>query len=85
MQTSPEWALMPAVRDERLYRIPAGVFFVDKGTSHALYYYWLAKQLHPHLFEDVDLIEKFKYYYKTFYDYDLSTEETEKILAGWVT
>ena len=38
----------------------------------------LAKQLHPHLFGDVDLIEKFKYYYKTFYDYDLSTEETEK-------
>jgi iron complex transport system substrate-binding protein len=84
LQTSLDWAPMPAVQNNRLYRIPAGVFFIDKGTCRALYFYWLAKQLQPDLFEDVDLIKEFKYYYKTFYDYDLSTEEAEKVLDGWV-
>jgi len=84
LKTNADWATLPAVKNNRLYRIPAGVFFLDKGTSQPLYYYWLAKQLHPDLFQDVDLIKEMKYYYKTFYDYDLKTEEAEKVLAGWV-
>ncbi len=83
LKSSADWASLPAVKNDRLYRIPAGVFFLDKGTSRTVYYYWLAKQLHPDLFEDVDLIKELKYYFKTFYDYELTTEEGEKVLAGW--
>lgn len=84
LTTNPDWSSMPAVKGNRIYRIPAGVFFIDKGTGRPLYYYWLAKQLHPDLFQDVDLIKEMKYYYKTFYDYELSTAEAEKALAGWM-
>ncbi|MDD4803474.1 MAG: ABC transporter substrate-binding protein [Syntrophomonas sp.] len=84
LKTNADWATLRAVKDNRIYRIPAGVFFLDKGTSQPLYYYWLAKQLHPDLFKDIDLIKEMTYYYKTFYNYDLKTEEAEKVIAGWV-
>lgn len=84
LRTNPDWASLPAVKTNRLYRIPSGVFFLDKGTSQPLYYYWLAKQLHPALFPDVDLVKETIYYFKTFYGYDLSAAEAEKVLAGWV-
>jgi len=84
LKTNPDWSSMPAVKNNRLYRIPAGVFFIDKGTARPLCFYWLAKQLHPDLFQDVDLIKEAKYYYKTFYNYELSTAEAERLLAGWM-
>lgn len=84
LKTSADWASLPAVKNDRLYRIPAGVFFLDKGTSSPVYYYWLAKQLHPDLFADVDLVQELQYYFRTFYDYELSAEEAERVLAGWV-
>lgn len=84
LQTNPDWASLPAVKNGRIYRIPSGVFFIDKGSARPLYYYWLAKQLHPDLFGDIDLIKEMQYYYKTFYDYELSNEEAQKIQAGWV-
>jgi iron complex transport system substrate-binding protein len=84
LQTNPDWASMPAVKTKRIYRIPSGVFFIDKGTAIPLYFYWLAKQLHPDLFWDVDLIKEMQYYYKTFYNYELSTAEAEMVLTGWM-
>jgi iron complex transport system substrate-binding protein len=84
LKSNPDWAPLPAVKNDRIYRIPAGVFFLDKGSARPLYYYWLAKQLHPDKFQDVDLIKEMQYYYKTFYNYELSTAEAENVLAGWV-
>lgn len=84
LKKDADWASLPAVKNSRIYQIPAGVFFLDKGTTRPLYFYWLAKQLHPDLFQDIDMVKELKYYYKTFYGYDLSTEEAEKVLAGWV-
>ncbi len=84
LKTGGDWISLPAVKNDRIYRIPSGVFYLDKGTSRAVFYYWLAKELHPDLFRDVDLVEELKYYFTTFYDYDLSTEEAEKVIAGWV-
>ncbi|MEQ8176506.1 MAG: ABC transporter substrate-binding protein [Syntrophomonadaceae bacterium] len=84
LKKDADWASLPAVKNSRIYQIPAGVFFLDKGTTRPLYFYWLSKQLHPDLFQDIDMVKELKYYYKTFYGYDLSTEEAEKVLAGWV-
>ena len=83
LKTDADWADLPAVQNNRLYRNPAGVFFMDKASTRPVYYYWLAKQLHPEIFEDIDLITELKYYFKTFYNYDLRTTEAEKTLAGW--
>ncbi len=83
LKTKPLWAELPAVKSDRLYRNPAGVFFIDKGSSRAFYYLWVAKKLNPDLFSDINLVEELKYYYKIFYDYDLNTDEAKKVLAGW--
>lgn len=84
LKSNPDWAALPAVKNNRIYRIPAGVFFIDKGSARPLYYQWLAQQLHPDLFKDVDLTKEMQYYYKTFYNYELSAAEAQKVMAGWV-
>ena len=56
---------------------------MDKGTTTALMLLWTAKIVQPVLFKDVDLISEVQYYYKNFYDYNLSKEEAKKILDGW--
>ena len=82
--TDKNWETLSAVQKRQLYRIPSGVFFMDKGSTNALILLWTAKVLHPDLFEDINMIQELQYYYSTFYDYDLSAEEAQKILDGWV-
>jgi len=84
MYENKNWESLSAVKNKQLYRVPSGVFFMDKGSTNALLLLWLAKVIHPDLFADIDMIEELQYYYSTFYDYDLSEEEAQKILEGWV-
>ena len=77
------WASLQAVSNRRLYRIPAGVFFMDKGTTTTLMLLWLATVIQPELFEDINMVEEVKYYYREFYSYELSDEEARKVLEGW--
>jgi iron complex transport system substrate-binding protein len=84
LKTSPEYASLPAVKNNRLLRIPAGVFFMDKGTSSPVYTLWLAQKLHPDLFKDVDMVKETKYYFTSFYGYNLTDAEAQKVLDGWV-
>ena len=77
------WASLQAVKNRQLHRIPAGVFFLDKGTTTTLMLLWLANVLQPELFTDINIEEEIKYYYREFYSYDLSDEEARKVLNGW--
>jgi len=77
------WASLQAVKNRRLYRIPAGVFFMDKGTTTTLMLLWLATVIQPELFADINMVEEIKYYYREFYYYNLSDEEARKVLEGW--
>ncbi len=77
------WASLSAVKNKQLYRIPAGIFFMDKGTTSTLMLLWLSTILQPELFSDIDMIEEVKYYYQEFYEYELTDEQAQKILDGW--
>lgn len=79
-----KWSTLSAVKNEQLYRIPAGVFFLDKGSTTSLLVLWMAKILHPDLFEDVDILEEVKYYYQEFYEYELTDEQAQNVINGWV-
>jgi len=72
-----------AVQGKQLYRIPAGVFFMDKGTTTTLMLLWLATIVQPELFSDINVIEEIKYYYQEFYEYTLTDEQAQKVLDGW--
>jgi iron complex transport system substrate-binding protein len=78
-----KWASLRAVKNRQLHRIPAGVFFMDKGATTTLMLLWLATIIQPEIFADINMVEEIKYYYREFYSYDLSDEEARKVLQGW--
>ena len=79
-----KWATLKAVENQQLYRIPSGVFFLDKGSTTTLLVMWMATFMHPELFGDIDMMEEIKYYYSEFYEYDLTDEQARMVIEGWV-
>ena len=79
-----KWSTLSAVQNQQLHRIPAGVFFLDKGSTTTLLVLWMATILQPERFSDIDMVEEVKYYYSEFYEYDLSDEEAQNVINGWV-
>jgi len=79
-----KWSSLKAVQNQELHRIPSGVFFLDKGTTTTLLVMWMASFMHPELFSDLDMVEEIKYYYKEFYEYDLTDEQARMVMDGWV-
>ena len=79
-----QWSTLSAVQNQQLHRIPAGVFFLDKGSTTTLLVLWMATILQPELFSDIDMVEEVKYYYSEFYEYDLTDEEAQNVINGWV-
>ncbi len=83
LKESSKWASLQAVQSKELHRIPAGVFFMDKGTTTTLMLIWLATVIQPELFSDINLIEEIQYYFREFYEYELTDDQAQKILDGW--
>lgn len=79
-----KWATLKAVENQQLYRIPSGVFFLDKGSTTTLLVMWMASFMHPELFSDVDMIEEIKYYYNEFYEFELTDDQARMVIEGWV-
>ena len=79
-----KWSTLSAVQNQQLHRIPAGVFFLDNGSTTTLLVLWMATILQPELFSDIDMVEEVKYYYSEFYEYDLTDEEAQNVINGWV-
>lgn len=78
-----QWASLSAVKNQELHRIPAGVFFLDKGSTTSLMVLWMATVIQPELFTDVSVAEEIQYYYKEFYEYDLTLDEAQQVVDGW--
>lgn len=79
-----KWSTLSAVQNKELHRIPAGVFFLDKGSTTTLLVLWMATFLQPELFSDIDMIEEVKYYYSEFYEFELTDEQAQNVIDGWV-
>ena len=79
-----KWSTLSAVQNQQLHRIPAGVFFLDKGSTTTLLVLWMATILQPELFADIDMVEEVKYYYSEFYEFDLTDEQAQNVINGWV-
>jgi iron complex transport system substrate-binding protein len=76
-----KWATVKAVRNNRIYVNPRGMFWWCRETSEeALQFLWLAKTLYPDYFQSIDMKKETKYFYKTFYGYDLTESEIHSIL-----
>lgn len=78
-----KWASLKAVQNENLHRIPAGVFFLDKGSTTPLMTLWMATVIQPELFSDINIAEEVQHYYSEFYEYELTIEEAQQVVDGW--
>lgn len=64
------------VKNNKVYSCPIGAFWWDRPSPESpLGFMWLAKTLYPEYTESIDLREETKYFYKEFYDYELSDDE----------
>lgn len=80
--SSPEWQVLDAVREGRIYRIPDEPYpFIDSppATNRIIGIYWLGALLYPELYP-VDIVEKTMEYYALYYNHPLTESEAEKIL-----
>ncbi len=76
-----KYQAIAAVQNDAIYLTPSGVFYWDMGLQKILLVMQMAKTLHPDLFEDLDLATETMDFYSRFFNYDLSREDAEKILA----
>ncbi len=77
------WAGVKAVMDGRVYHNPMGVFLWDRySTEFALQLQWASKLMAPQLFQDVDMVQQTKDFYRRFFHYELSDGDARLILAA---
>ncbi|PRR79833.1 ABC transporter substrate-binding protein [Clostridium luticellarii] len=81
LYSNPQWSQVNAIKNKKVYINPTGVFLWDRyGMESALQFQWLAKLLHPDKFQDLDMVKETQNFYKKFLNYDLTSDEANKIL-----
>jgi iron complex transport system substrate-binding protein len=84
LRTDPRWQPIQAVRNNKVYMQPSGVFIFDRPTSESavLYTLWLACTAYPDLFSDISLPVEVKRFYRDIFHFDLTDDQVNNILAG---
>lgn len=76
-------ASLSALQNDQVYKTPQGTLPWDTfGPEQSMAVLWMAKTLYPDRFDDIDLKQEMKDFYRTFYDYELSDEYADLMLQG---
>ncbi|MGA9696651.1 MAG: ABC transporter substrate-binding protein [Dehalococcoidales bacterium] len=79
----PQWSSTAAVQNKQVYANPTGVYLWDRySAEEALQIIWAAKLLWPSKFASIDIVQQTKYFYSTFFHYQLTDADVAAILAG---
>lgn len=78
---SLDWSSISAVKNERVHKIPLGIYrwYAPSGDA-PLMLKWLAQHNYPKLFDDYRIDEELRTYYRKLYDYELTNDEVDSIL-----
>lgn len=79
-----QWETVSAVVNHQVYEVPIGPYnWLDRPPSmqRILGILWLGNLVYPELY-DFDMVEKAREFYQLFWDYDLSEEEANELLAN---
>lgn len=77
-----DWSGISAVKNKQVYKMPLGMYrSYTAGIDTPITLMWLAKTAYPDLFEDIDITQETKDYYKELFGIDLSDKQAEKIFA----
>ncbi|RII34391.1 ABC transporter substrate-binding protein [Clostridium chromiireducens] len=83
MLNDDTWKELSAVKNGKVYINPDGAFSWDRySAEEALQIQWAAKTMYPDKFKDIDVLNETKWFYKTFFNYELSDDETQRILKA---
>lgn len=83
LSSDPTWSKINAVKNKKMYVNPDGAFLWDRyGAEEALQIQWAAKTLYPDKFTNIDMTKETKSFYKTFLNYNLTDNQTDRILKA---
>ncbi|EMV8607489.1 ABC transporter substrate-binding protein [Escherichia coli] len=77
IQSSPQWQVIDAVKNHRVYLMPeyAKAWGYPMPEAMGIGELWMAKKLYPEKFNDVDMHKIVKDWYRTFYRTDYQGED----------
>lgn len=75
-----DWSGIDAVKNSKVYKTPLGMYrSYTPGADAPVTLLWLAKTLYPDRFEDIDVTEHAKTYYKDVFGIELTDAQVESI------
>ena len=79
---SYDWSPVSAVESKNVHKMPLGIYrSYTAGADTPVTLLWLAKTAYPELFNDIDIIEETKKYYKEVFSIDLTDDQASSIFA----
>lgn len=77
-----DWSAVDAVQNEKVYKMPLGMYrSYTPGADTPVTLLWFAKTTYPELFEDIDIIQETRDYYKEVFGVDLTDDQAASIFA----
>ncbi|GAB4530445.1 MAG: ABC transporter substrate-binding protein [Anaerolineae bacterium] len=71
LEADPQWQALRAVQEDRLYGFPADYYSWDQPTPRwILGLTWLASRIHPERFQDLDMAQEIRTFYREMYNLD---------------
>lgn len=77
-----DWSAIDAVQNEKVYKMPLGIYrSYTPGADTPVTLLWFAKTTYPELFEDIDIVQETKDYYKEVFGVELTDDQAASIFA----
>lgn len=75
-----DWSNVAAVKNKQVYKMPLGLYRTfTPGADTPVTLQWFAKTMYPELFEDINIEEVTKSYFKDYYNVELTDEQVENM------
>lgn len=75
-----DWSAVDAVKNQKVYKMPLGMYrSYTPGADTPVTLLWFAKNTYPELFEDIDMIQETKDYYKEVFGVELTDDQASTI------
>ena len=77
-----DWSAVAAIQNEKAYKMPLGMYrSYTPGVDTPVTLLWFAKTTYPELFEDIDMVQETKEYYKEVFGVELTDDQAASIFA----
>lgn len=73
-----DWSSVAAVQNKQVYKLPLGTYRTyTPGVDTPVTLQWVAQKVYPELFEELDINQEIKDYYKDVYGAEMTDEQVE--------